>query len=94
MGHFYLFKNDHPRLSSAWGEALRRTAQVRPILSTLYILGFELFCMAVVFRARFGGPPYDGPKETEAEFFLRTEDDDLIYRFRSMNEARFFLTQS
>jgi hypothetical protein len=65
------------------------TSAVRPILSTLYILGFELFCMAVVFRARFGGPPYDGPKETEAEFFLRTEDDDLIYRFRNMNESFF-----
>jgi hypothetical protein len=65
------------------------SAAVRSVLSTFYVLGFELFCMAIVFRARFGGPPYDGPKETEDEFYDRTGDEELIYRFRSVNEAIF-----
>jgi hypothetical protein len=66
-------------------------ASVRSVMSTFYIAAFELFCVAVVFRARFGGPPYDGPSETEEEFFERTQNDGLIYKFRSVNEA-FFLS--
>ena len=57
-------------------------AAVRSVMSTFYILGFELFCVAVVFRARFGGPPYDGPAETEEEFFERTQNEGLIYKSR------------
>jgi hypothetical protein len=69
--------------------ALGILAAVRSVMSTFYILGFELFCVAVVFRARFGGPPYDGPPETEDEFFARTADDGLIYKFRTVNESFF-----
>lgn len=67
-------------------------AAVRSVMSTFYILGFELFCVAVVFRARFGGPPYDGPAETEEEFFERTQNEGLIYKFRTVNEAFFACT--
>jgi hypothetical protein len=65
------------------------SSALKSVMSTFYILGFELFWMAIIFRARFGGPPYDGPKETEEEFFDRTGDDDLIYNYRSANESCF-----
>merc|ERR1719171_752038 len=32
-------------------------AAIRSVISTIYILSFELFCVAVIFRARFGGLP-------------------------------------
>jgi hypothetical protein len=70
--------------------ALGIFAAVQSVMSTFYILGFELFFVAVIFRARFGGAVYQGPKETEEEFFERTGDEGLIYSFRTVNEA-FFL---
>ena len=60
-------------------------ASVRSVMSTFYIAAFELFCVAVVFRARFGGPPYDGPAETEEEFFARTGDEGRGVRTRMNN---------
>ena len=65
-------------------------------MSTFYILVFELFAVAVVFRARFGGPSVENApsRETPDEWYERQGSDPeygpYIYEFRNVNEA-FFL---
>jgi hypothetical protein len=78
-------------------------AAIRSVMSTIYILSFELFCVAVIFRARFGGPAFGSDsmlpefysssrflKETEEEFYGRVGDpENHMYEFRNVNNSVF-----
>ena len=75
--------------------AIGIVAALKSVLSTFYIIAFELFCTAVVFRSRFGGLAAENVPERESplEWYIRQGSDPdygpQIYEFRTVNDAVF-----
>merc|ERR1719506_84500 len=64
-------------------------AALKSTVAVIIVLAFELYLVAILFRARLGGPVHVGD-ETREEFELRV-DNKFVYEFRTVTNALFYL---